>query len=72
MKAESPETYIGASLQNVETADGTKCWARSSKEHLKAAIINVEESMARNDFSLPSKSDTPMATSYHPAKDRTK
>ena len=26
-KAEPPDMYLGASLQKVETADGTKCWA---------------------------------------------
>ena len=34
--------------------------------------MNVEEMLARNNFMLPSKCDTPMAMSYHPAKETTK
>ena len=70
-KAESPEMYLGTSLQNVNTADGTKCWAMSSDKYVKAAVINVEESLERNNFSLPSKCDNPMAPSYHSAEDTT-
>ena len=29
-KAETPYMYLGASLLEIETADGTKCWTISS------------------------------------------
>ena len=41
-KVESTKMYLGASLQNVETTDGTKCWEMSSDKYVKAEIINVE------------------------------
>ena len=29
-KAEVPDMYLGASIQKVETADGTECWAEEA------------------------------------------
>ena len=36
--AEKPDMYLGASLSEIETANGTKCWTMSSEKYVKAAI----------------------------------
>ena len=67
-KAEKPDMYLRASLSELETADGTKCWTMSSEKYVRASIENVEARLAKSDLSLPSRCDTPMSTSYHPSK----
>ena len=37
-KAEVPDMYLGATLCQVETETGTKCWSMSSEKYVKAAI----------------------------------
>jgi hypothetical protein len=71
-KAEKPDMYLGASLSELETADGTKCWTMSSEKYVKAAIENVEARLAKGELRLPSKCDTPMSTGYHPSEDVTR
>ena len=71
-KAEPPYMYLGASLQRVETASGEKCWDMSSEKYVRAAVIIVEESLSNSECRLPSKCDTPMATTYNPAEDVSK
>ena len=68
-KAEKPDMYLGASLEEVETTSGTKCWSMSSEKYVKAAVTNVEERLSKMDMRLPSKCDTPMSTGYHPSED---
>ena len=68
-KAEKPDMYLGASLEEVETASGTKCWSMSSEKYVKAAVTNVKERLSRKGMRLPSKCDTPMSTSYYPSED---
>ena len=59
-------------MSELETADGTKCWAMSSEKYVKAAIENVEAILAKSDLRLTSRCDTPMSTSYHPSEDVTR
>ena len=40
-KAEVPDVYLGATLSQVETETGTKCWSVSSDNYVKAAIENL-------------------------------
>ena len=68
-KAETPDMYLGASLSELETAYGTKCWTMSSYKYVKVAIKNVEARLAKSDLRLPSRCDTPMRTVYHPSED---
>ena len=37
-KAEVPDMYLGASIQKVETADGTDCRMMSAEKYVKAAV----------------------------------
>ena len=71
-KAENPDMYLRASLSELETADGTKCWTMSSEKYVKAAIENVEARLAKSELRLPSRCDTPMSTSYHSSKEVTR
>ena len=41
-KAEPPDMYLKASLEQVETKGGTKCWSMSAKKYVKAAVVNLE------------------------------
>ena len=66
-KAEVPDMYLGASIQKVETADGTECWMISADKYVKAAVENVELKLSKSKYRLPSRCDTPMATNYHPS-----
>ena len=63
--------YLGATLSQVETETGTKCWLMSSENYVKAAIENLESKFGKSDMHLP-KCRTPMSTSYHPSEDVTK
>jgi hypothetical protein len=67
-KAEPPNIYIGASLEQVTTQGGTGCWAMSSEQYVKAAVTNLEATLAKQDMRLPT-SSVPMSASYHPAED---
>ena len=70
-KPKNPDIHLGASLSELETADGTKCWTMLSKKYVKAAIKNVEAGLAKSDLRLPSRCDTPTSTGYHPREDIT-
>ena len=71
-KAETPDMYLGATIQNAENADGTTCWTMSSEKYVKAAVENVELKLSKSQHRLPSRCDTPMSTSYHPSEDVSK
>ena len=67
-KAEPPDIYLGASLEQVETQGGTKCWSMSSEQYVKAAVTNLEATLSKQDMRLPT-SSVPMSASYHPSED---
>ena len=49
-KAEPPNMYLGASLDQVKTKGRTKCWSMSAKTYVKAAIVNFEATLAKRDM----------------------
>ena len=57
---EEPETYLGAGLSKMTTANGTKCWSMLSEAYCKATVNNVEMKLRNEGRRLPSKCDTPM------------
>ena len=71
-KAQVPDMYLGASIQRVETEDGTECWMMSAEKYVKAVVENVELKLAKSNCRIPSCCDTPMATTYYPSEDVTK
>ena len=64
-KVEVPDMYLGASIQKLETSDGTEYWMMYADKYVKAAVENVELELAESNCRLPSCCDTPMATTYH-------
>ena len=51
-KAEVPDVYLGATLSQVTTETGTKCWSISSEKYVKAAIDNLEYNLRKSDMHL--------------------
>ena len=71
-KVEVTYMYLGASIQKVETTDGTECWMMSAEKYVKAAVKNVEHKLAKRNCRLNSCCNSPMSTTYHPNEDMTK
>ena len=63
-KAEVPDVYLGATLSQVETETGTKCWLMSSEKYVKVSIDSLESKLGKSDMHLP-KCRTPLSASYH-------
>ena len=70
-KAEIPDMYLGAGIEQVETASGTKCWTMTSEKYVKTAVTNVELKLAEDKQRLPSNCKTPFSSDYHPSDDTT-
>ena len=70
-KVEEPETYLGASLAKMATADGVECWTMSSEKYCKAAVHNVESTLNAHGRRLPSKCRAPLKLGYRPELDTT-
>ena len=60
-KAKNPDMYLGASLSELETEDGTNCYKMLSEKYVKAAINNVEARLAKSDLRLPYRCDIHMS-----------
>ena len=60
--------YLGASLEQVETNGGTKCWSMSDKKYAESAVVNLEATLAKREMRLPT-SHYPMSKNYHPSED---
>ena len=69
-KAEKPDMYLGAQIEEVISNEGTKCWTMPSVKYLKAAIDNVESKLSKSGQKLPV-CNTPFTAGYHPAEDVT-
>ena len=48
-KAEVPDMYLGASIQKVETVDGTDCWMMSAHKYVKAAVENCKLKLSKSN-----------------------
>ena len=60
--------YLVASLEQVETKSGTKCWSMSAETYFKAAVVNLEATISKRDTRLPTIHST-MPTNYQPSED---
>jgi hypothetical protein len=66
-KMEPPDVHLGASTSKMNLASGETCWTiMSPKLHVKAAVANVEEDLAKNGRRSPSKCVTPFSSNYAP------
>ena len=70
-KAEIPDMYLGAGIEKVTTASGTKCWTMTSEKYVKTAVANVEMKLAEDKQRLPSNCKTPFSSDNHPSDDTT-
>ena len=61
--------YLGAQITETVNDNGTKCWTLSLEKYLKAAIVNVEETLVKTGNRLTSNYPTPFISGYHSAKD---
>ena len=68
-KAELPSMYLGASLEKVETPNGTKCWSMSPDKYVSVAVENVENKLKRQGKKLPTRCVTPTTYKYRPEED---
>ena len=59
-----PEIYLGGHMRKITLENGAKSWGFSSSQYVQAAVKNIEEYLAKTDRKLPSKSLTPIQTSY--------
>ena len=60
--------YMVSSLEQVKRKGGTECWLMFAKKHLKAAVVNLEATLAKREMRLPT-SHCPMSKNYHPSED---
>ena len=67
-KIAPPEFYLGAKLEK-KNLNGKNVWTMTSREYVKAAVRNVEESLNKKGRKLPTKATTPMSSGYSPETD---
>ena len=68
-KAVPPEMYLGCSLSVKVNDEGKNCWAMSSQEYVKQAILVIEEKLKRKGKVIPRRCPTPLTSGYHPSID---
>ncbi len=70
-KIAPPDVYLGATIEKMVTPNGKSCWSMSPEQHVKAAVANVEEELARHGKRLPGKCVTPFSSGHAPWLDVT-
>ena len=65
-KSEEPETYLGASLAKMVTANVVECWTMSPEKYCKVAVQNVESTLKAHGRRLPSNCIAPLKSGYCP------
>jgi hypothetical protein len=69
-KMEPPDVCLGASISKMNLASSKTCWTMSPELHVKAAVTNVEEDLAKNGRRLPSNCATPFSSGCCRAESR--
>ena len=67
-----PKLYLGGHVRKVTLENGVQAWAFSSSQYVQAAVKNVESYLEKREgraWSLPSKAETPLKTTYRPELD---
>ena len=70
-KMEPPQTYLGATITQMDNVDGDLCWAMSSDQYCVSLVTNVEEELQKKGLRLPSKCPSPFIHCYKPEDDCT-
>jgi hypothetical protein len=64
-KIAEPDVYLGATLAKMALENGKTCWSMSAEqEYVKAAVSNVEESLAKSGRRHPPRCVTPFSSNY--------
>ena len=58
--------YLGVTLSKMSLEGSKLCWSILSEHYVKAKVANVEESLSRDERSMPSKCATPFYRKYYP------
>lgn len=66
-----PDIYLGAKIRKLLVDGENHVWAQSSSAYVKEAVRNVEKWTEDQGMKLPSRCDTPMASTYRPELDVT-
>ena len=67
-KIDKPDIYLGAQLDKM-SVNGFEGWTISSEKYVKAAIENIEQTLAESNQCLPIKCRTPLSSGYRPELD---
>ena len=67
-KIDKPDVYLRAQLDKM-SVDGFEGWTMSSEKYVKAAIENIEQTLAKTSQCLPIKCQTPLSSGYRPELD---
>ena len=70
-----PDIYLGGKMREVVLDNGVKAWAFGSSQYVHAAVKNVEDYLAKQPkpqrYTMPSKAETPLRTTYRAELDVT-
>ena len=67
-KIDKPDVCLGAQLDKM-SVDGFEGWTMTSEKYVKAAIENIEKTLAESNQRLPTKCQTPLSSGYRPELD---
>ena len=67
-KIDKPDIYLEAQLDRM-SVNGFEGWTMSSEKYVKAAIENIEQTLAESIQRLPTKCRTPFSSGYRPELD---
>ena len=70
-KMEPPDSYLGATISQMDNVHGDQCWAMSSDKYCAALVSNVEDELQKKGLRLPSKCPAPFSHGYKPEMDCT-
>ena len=64
----APDTYLGAKIE-AKSLNGRNIWTMTSRDYIKAALMEVETKLTKKGRRLPSHAYTPMTSNYAPETD---
>ena len=71
-KAEVPNIYLGAGMENVMTASVNECWMLSQENYTRTAVANLKYDLACKNHQFTTKCHTPFVSGYHPKNETSK
>ena len=59
-----PKDYLSDTSEEMILSDGSQCWSMSSAKYVKAAVQNVEETLAKSEKRLTGRCVVPLQSEY--------